>query len=241
MQVRRLRLVEGDAKRVRDHSGGDFVVAHQAGEDREPGCVGRRPAVRAECVRRQVEDRAVARLPAAALRGRVVHLIETTCIAIDGDDVTIAAALDRRTEWHRVRARIALGGVVDEVHGTVGSVPGTVTYGMPYAPPPPKSGWRFWLPFPKICVMYAFDPAATGADEMSAFQGLLGGNTVQAPSDPFWSPVCGGGGGGLGLTLVHALVAAMTSATPIAATTLRRGTAPVLARWDRLRATDPRS
>ena len=55
----------GDAERVRDRSGGgDLVVTHEAGEDREAGGVGGGPAVGAPRVGREVERGARAGFPA---------------------------------------------------------------------------------------------------------------------------------------------------------------------------------
>ena len=68
-------------------------------------------------------------------------------VAVDGEHVRVAAALDRRgragsgTDRGRSRRRTPVKST-----GTCGWVPGTVMYGMPYAPAPPKSACSFWLP-----------------------------------------------------------------------------------------------
>ena len=59
----------GEAQRVVDHAGGHLGVAHQPGQDRQPGGVGARPAVRPQRVRRQVPDRARAGPPAPSWCG----------------------------------------------------------------------------------------------------------------------------------------------------------------------------
>ena len=65
------RVLDGEAQRVVDPAAGDVLVTCEAGEDREAGRVGRRPAGRPELVRAEVEDRARAGPPAAARsRGR---------------------------------------------------------------------------------------------------------------------------------------------------------------------------
>ena len=70
----------------------DLVVAHQAGQDRQPGRVGRRPAVGPPAVRVHVEERARAGLPLAAVVEDVVQLVEMRFVAIDDQQVAIAAA-----------------------------------------------------------------------------------------------------------------------------------------------------
>ena len=70
IDVRAPRARRGEAQRVVDRAARDLVVAREAGEDRQPGRVRRRPAGRAERVRAQVPDRAGARRPAAAASGR---------------------------------------------------------------------------------------------------------------------------------------------------------------------------
>src|SRR5438445_660134 len=58
----------------------------------------------------------------------------------------------------------------------------TVMYGMPYAPPPPKSAWRKPpLPLARMFEMNADEFGCSGAAEMSVFHGLFDGNTEQPP------------------------------------------------------------
>ena len=57
---RAARALDGEAQRVADLARLDLVVAREAGEDRQAGGVGARPAARAQRVRAQVEDRAAA-------------------------------------------------------------------------------------------------------------------------------------------------------------------------------------
>ena len=96
----------------------DVLVAGEAGQDRQAGGVGRRPAGRAELVRAEVEDRARAGPPAAA-RGRVEgeELVELAAVAVDDQRVPVAvraaAALDRDVRRDRVRALVRLVRVLE--------------------------------------------------------------------------------------------------------------------------------
>ena len=105
----------GEADGVADDARGDLVVAHEAGQDREAGGVSRRPGVRPQRVRPQVEHRAAVRPPASvAVRVGAEQLVEPAGALVDDEDVAIAAGagptLDRRVGRDRVRARIALAG-----------------------------------------------------------------------------------------------------------------------------------
>ena len=112
--------VEGDPDRVLDAPGADLVVADQAGEDRQPGCVGRGVAVGAQRRRAQVPDHARVGLP--ALRMPVgegaVELVELAPGSVIGEHVAIAvgaaASLDRRAERDPVLAVVGLRSVGGE-------------------------------------------------------------------------------------------------------------------------------
>ena len=80
-----------------DHAGGDLAVEGEAGEDRQPRSVGRRPADGAQRVAVEVEHRAGCAGPAGADLVRVVHLIEVAVAGVDDEHVAVAARL------HRVR------------------------------------------------------------------------------------------------------------------------------------------
>src|SRR5690242_16399494 len=55
-------------------------------------------------------------------------------------------------------------------------------YGMPYAPPPPKSGCRFvWFGDEMFAISVAESPR-TAVASILVFQGLLSGNTEQPPT-----------------------------------------------------------
>ena len=103
----------GEPQRVVDVAGQHLVAADQAGQDRQPGGVGRGPAGRPERVRVQVEHRAGLRGPAAAAAGRPVQLVQ---VAVAGGDqhVRVAAGLDPGARRDRVRARVALVAVGGE-------------------------------------------------------------------------------------------------------------------------------
>ena len=70
----------------------DLVVPDEAGQDRQARGVGRRPALGTPAVRVQVEERAGAGVPLAAVEEDVVELIQVAPIAIDDEQVAIAAA-----------------------------------------------------------------------------------------------------------------------------------------------------
>ena len=68
---------DGDAKRVADLAGAEhLVVAHEARQDGEARGVGGRPAVGPPPVRIQIEERAGAGVPLAAVVEDVVELVE---------------------------------------------------------------------------------------------------------------------------------------------------------------------
>jgi hypothetical protein len=115
--------VEGDADRVFEVAGGDFVVADEAGEDRQAGGVGGSPAIGAEGGRVEVPGGAGVGVP-VRLRlgdvGGVVELVEHAAGAVDGEHVAITvaavAALDGGAGGDRERPGVAfaaVGGVTD--------------------------------------------------------------------------------------------------------------------------------
>src|SRR5260370_39930730 len=69
--------------------------------------------------------------------------------------------------------------------GTWGSVAGTVTYGIPYAPPPPKSAWRNPGPSARTCWTMALEFERRGHVETFAFHGLCAGTTGHPCNAPF--------------------------------------------------------
>ena len=79
-----------------DRAARDLVVAREAGEDRQAGRVGRRPARRSEPVRPQVPDRARAGVPAAARPRERVQLVEPARVAVDDQRVPVARRPRRR-------------------------------------------------------------------------------------------------------------------------------------------------
>ena len=56
IDVGRLRLLHGEAQSMVDGARVHLLVAHQAGQNGQTGRVGRRPAVGAQSVGREVED-----------------------------------------------------------------------------------------------------------------------------------------------------------------------------------------
>src|SRR3954454_18391539 len=88
--------LDGDPYRVVEVSCCDFVVADQAGEDRQSGGVSRGPRVRAPGGRAQVPARArvgVPVRPALAAEESPVELVEDAVRPVDDEDVAIAIAV----------------------------------------------------------------------------------------------------------------------------------------------------
>ena len=95
--------LEGDADRVVEVAGGGLVVADEAGEDRQPGGVGRGPALGAAGGGAQVPVGPRVGVPVRPRLGDVegaVELVELAGGAVDDEHVAVAvaavAALDRR-------------------------------------------------------------------------------------------------------------------------------------------------
>src|SRR5207249_10340719 len=99
-------------------------VSNQAGEDRQPGGVGRRPPVGPKRIAAEVEDRAGAGIPTVRVRipGRTgrpgpVELVELAALEPEHEDVavsgTVRTALDRWIVGNRIRAWIALARVLE--------------------------------------------------------------------------------------------------------------------------------
>ena len=78
VDVAALGAGERDAHGVVDAPGLHLLAAHQAGEDRQPGGVGRGPAVGPPGVRAQVERGAVGGVPAATVAARLPELVQPT-------------------------------------------------------------------------------------------------------------------------------------------------------------------
>ena len=113
------RALGREAQRVVDRAAAHLLVAGQAGQDRQPGGVRRRPAARAQAVRAQAPDRARAGAPAPAAGLRVggVQLVQPAAVPVHDDHVPVAVgvapALDRRAPRDRVAAAVGLVRVVE--------------------------------------------------------------------------------------------------------------------------------
>ena len=108
VDVRLLRDRDGDPQRVADDAAVSLVAAREAGQDRQPGGVGGRPALGAQRVRAQVPGRAAVGVPARALALGRVELEQLAVALAQRQHVAIATALDRRVERRRVRAGVRL-------------------------------------------------------------------------------------------------------------------------------------
>ena len=96
-----------------DDPGSDLVVADEPGQDGQTRSVGAGPGIRPQVVGPQVPDRARPGMPA---RGRVlrrVELVEAAAIAIDDEQVVIAAGLDQRMGGDRIGTGVRLAGIVE--------------------------------------------------------------------------------------------------------------------------------
>src|SRR5439155_22858253 len=114
------RAGDREAQGVVDAAVLQVLVAREAGEDRQPGGVGRGPGLRPQVVRVEAPDR-----PRSGTPGRLpglrrverVQLVEAAGVAVDDDRVAIAgrvaAALDRHVLGDRVRALIRLARVLE--------------------------------------------------------------------------------------------------------------------------------
>ncbi len=99
---------DGDPQRVPDRTTHRFVVANQAGKNREPRRVRRRPALGTTGVGGEIEDRAGVGFPAlgAAVPPRGEQLEQPPAIAIDDEQVAIAARpAARHSAFDEVRLR----------------------------------------------------------------------------------------------------------------------------------------
>ena len=117
-----------EAQRMANLPGGHFVVAGQAGQNGQPRGVGRSPAVRAQGVAAQIEDRAGVGLPATVGLGEGVEkLVEQAGGLIHHQHVAVAvavrAAFDGRIRGDGIGAGIALV-VVGEADSHFGLIPG---------------------------------------------------------------------------------------------------------------------
>ena len=89
--IRPLRLAHGKTQRVGDDTLGHLSIAHQAGQDREPGRVSAGPTGGAQQMRAQVIDRARARPPGAIRLGpRMVEFIQLARVAVNDQDMAVA-------------------------------------------------------------------------------------------------------------------------------------------------------
>src|SRR5262245_49666447 len=69
-----------------------LVVSDQAGQNRQPGRVGRRPAIGPASVRAEIEKGTRSTTPLQAVEEDVVELVDVTPVTIDDQHVSIAAA-----------------------------------------------------------------------------------------------------------------------------------------------------
>ncbi len=118
------RLVrQGEANRVRNLPGGDFVVTHQAGKNRQAGGIGRcpRPGTLRVGVTQQVPNGRRIGIPASVAVGDgAEQFVEKAIVVIEHQHVAIAAsririAFDLSVGRYRHRPRIAFVAVSGEV------------------------------------------------------------------------------------------------------------------------------
>jgi len=87
-----LGIRSGEAKRVANFAGGDFIVADQAGEDGESGGVGGSPGRRTQRIGDQVEDGAAVRLPTGRLGKRAAEFVQDATDV--GEGIKVASFKD---------------------------------------------------------------------------------------------------------------------------------------------------
>ena len=115
----RLGLRERHPDGVVDRAGGDLVVAHQTGQDRQAGGVGARPAERAQSAGEQVESGAGRRATQPAPVRRPTYSSNSWHVSCCSTSTWPSLPrLDRRVERDRERPGIALVavGVVGDRH-----------------------------------------------------------------------------------------------------------------------------
>ena len=98
---------ERHPKCVGNHSRFHFVVTNEAGENRQPGGVGRRPSLRTNPVRPKIKRRPTPRYPSGLARLCVVQLVETARLLLDHNDMAITASFYRSIQRNWVRSRVA--------------------------------------------------------------------------------------------------------------------------------------
>ncbi len=96
----------GETDGVADLPAQDFLIAHQARQDRQTRRVRGGPGVRAQGVRVQVPDRAGAGVPAPARITRIVELIQGAGAAVHDQDVMVTAVLDPGIAGDRIGPRV---------------------------------------------------------------------------------------------------------------------------------------
>ena len=138
VDVRPPRARRREAERVVDHAARDLVVAREAGEDRQPGGVGRRPARGPQLVRAQAPDRARAGRPAAprvAQRRTARRACRCSCRRASAcRSPSRRAALDVDASRDRVAHPVGLVRVLER-HASAASARETTSNGMPIGPP----------------------------------------------------------------------------------------------------------
>ncbi len=111
------RALRREAKRVVDHAARDLVPAGEAGEDRQPGGIGGRPARMPEVIRAKAPGRTRAGRPAVARVAQVVQLVEPARALVHQDRVPVArrlrASLDVDVPRDRVADAVGLVGVLE--------------------------------------------------------------------------------------------------------------------------------
>ena len=113
-----VRGADGDAEGMADRPGCvSFVVAHQPGENREAGGVGARPAVRPAEIAVEGPDGARAGGPALTVPVQVVELEEEAVIAIDQQQVAVAARVGGTGVAAFDPLRLGLGLLGDGISG----------------------------------------------------------------------------------------------------------------------------
>src|SRR6266446_9092914 len=114
-------VLQSEAQRVIDCSGGDFVVAGKAGENRKAGSVGASPRIGTLFVRKKIPDGSGSDVPGIAGDGGAEKFIEKTIRIVEDEDMAgsgagIGIALHRRSYGNGHGTGVTLAAVGGEIH-----------------------------------------------------------------------------------------------------------------------------
>ena len=102
------RFREREAEGVLNAARSDFVIAHEAGKDRQASRIRRRPGVRTLLIAEQIPHRGRIGVPASVgIDGRIVELVKKAIAVVEDEHVAIAGA--GRSAFHGSVAGTGIG------------------------------------------------------------------------------------------------------------------------------------